>query len=91
MIDPSTRNVRGRYRTLAERVTAQLLEDVVGSRFEPGQRLKGPGLAELYGVIGGPVREAIRVLSGRGLVEVVSSVGTLSPHCLQTSSQTYMR
>lgn len=44
-------------------------------RFEPGQRLLEGQLTSLYGVSRGPVREALNILSARGIVDLVPQRG----------------
>ncbi|KGM09085.1 GntR family transcriptional regulator [Cellulomonas bogoriensis] len=54
--------------SLVRQVTDMLREDIVARRFEPGQRLTETRLADHYGVSRVPVREALRLLEGEGLV-----------------------
>jgi len=68
--------------TLASRIQAQLGEDIIGGKYAPGSRLDERSLAEALGVSRTPVREALRQLATRGLVQlepmrgaVVSSIG----------------
>lgn len=67
-----------------EKVRAQSLVDVVAERLEtaiftgelePGSRLSEQALAEQLGVSRGPLREAIRRLEGRKLLQRVPNVG----------------
>lgn len=66
------------YQTLKEIVFHELLQDIIGARFAPGERLVESRLAALYGVSRGPVREAIRLLEGQGLVRYVPGKGTVA-------------
>ncbi|RFA30230.1 GntR family transcriptional regulator [Alkalilimnicola ehrlichii] len=63
-------------RTLAERVFTRLQDDIVLGVFEPGQKLGEAELAARYGVSRGPLREAIRRLEARKLLERIPHVGT---------------
>lgn len=69
---------------LSSRVKAQSLVDVVAERLEaaiiggelaPGTRLSEQALANSLGVSRGPLREAIRRLEGRKLVERTPNIG----------------
>lgn len=69
---------------LDEKVQAQSLVDVVAARIEaaiisgalePGSRLSEQGLAASLGVSRGPLREAIRRLEGRKLLERTPNIG----------------
>ncbi|MDX1455885.1 MAG: GntR family transcriptional regulator [Gammaproteobacteria bacterium] len=62
-------------RTLADRVFARLQDDIVLGRLAPGSRLGEAELAGKYGVSRGPLREAIRRLESRRLVERVPHAG----------------
>ncbi|MFT4025518.1 MAG: GntR family transcriptional regulator [Novosphingobium sp.] len=69
---------------LTNKVQAQSLVDVVAERIEaaifsgqiePGSRLSEQGLAQSLGVSRGPLREAIRRLEGRKLLERTPNIG----------------
>src|SRR6476659_4288607 len=69
---------------LTHKVQAQSLVDVVAERIEaaifsgqiePGSRLSEQGLAQSLGVSRGPLREAIRRLEGRKLLERTPNIG----------------
>jgi DNA-binding GntR family transcriptional regulator len=62
--------------TLADQVFAWLQDDVVMGVFPPGSMMREEVLAARYGVSRGPVREAMRRLEGRRLLEKVPHVGT---------------
>lgn len=63
-------------RTLSDRVFARLQDDIVLGVLKPGTKLGEIELASRYGVSRGPLREAIRRLESRKLVERVAHVGT---------------
>lgn len=63
-------------RTLSERVFARLQDDIVLGVLKPGTKLGETELATRYGVSRGPLREAIRRLESRKLLERVPHVGT---------------
>lgn len=56
--------------TLASSIRRQLEADIVEGRLEPGSRLDEQDLAQRFGVSRTPVREALRLLSADGLVEL---------------------
>lgn len=62
-------------KTLADRVFARLQDDIVLGELKPGTKLGESDLAARYGVSRGPLREAIRRLESRKLVERVPHVG----------------
>lgn len=62
-------------RTLSDRVFARLQDDIVLGALKPGAKLGEAELARRYGVSRGPLREAIRRLESRKLVERVPHVG----------------
>jgi len=63
-------------RTLADQVFARLQDDIVLGVLPPGTKLGETELASRYGVSRGPLREAIRRLESRKLLERVPHVGT---------------
>ncbi|MFP1683557.1 GntR family transcriptional regulator [Alloalcanivorax sp. C16-1] len=63
-------------RTLADRVFARLQDDIVRGVIAPGSKVSETELAGRYGVSRGPLREAIRRLESRKLVEREVHVGT---------------
>ena len=65
-----------RARTLADRVFARLQDDIVRGEILPGSKVSETELASRYGVSRGPLREAIRRLESRKLLERVVHVGT---------------
>jgi DNA-binding GntR family transcriptional regulator len=54
--------------TLADRIREYLIEQVVAGVLQPGERVREMDVARQLGVSQGPVREALRALSARGLV-----------------------
>lgn len=68
------RDKRGR---LAEDVTGALTEWIVEGKLRPGDRVPSePKLMDEFNVGRSTVREAVRVLASRGLVEIRQGVGT---------------
>lgn len=63
-------------RTLADRVFTRLQDDIVRGEIPPGSKVSETELASRYGVSRGPLREAIRRLESRKLVEREVHVGT---------------
>jgi len=67
-----------REETLSNRVTSQLEALIVESQLSPGDRLPAErDLAERFGVSRTVVREAVRSLAAKGMVEVRPGSGTL--------------
>ncbi len=66
-----------REATLASRVTSQLESLIVDNRLQPGDRLPSErDLAQQFGVSRTVIREAVRALVAKGLLEVQSGSGT---------------
>ena len=63
------------HRTLAEKAYAALHEAIVTGALEPGRRLRIEELATALGMSHLPIREAIRQLESRGLVEHIPHRG----------------
>ena len=62
--------------TLAERVGDSILQRIVGGEFKPGDKLPSEReLGEQFGVSRTVVREAVRGLTGRGLISVRAGSG----------------
>lgn len=78
----------GSSRTLPEQLLADLQERIVDGDLTPGSRLAESELASHYGVSRGPLREAIRRLEAKRLVEAVPRTGArvvaLTPERLQS-------
>lgn len=58
-----------RPRTISEQIADEIGTAILEGRFKAGDRIGEQEIASLYSVSRGPVREAIRVLERRGLVE----------------------
>jgi len=56
--------------TSAERVYDDLREAIIGGEYAPGERLRAEALATRFGTSRTPVREALMLLEGDGLVEI---------------------
>ena len=69
--------------SLSQRVAEELRRSILTNRRRPGDRLIEDRLSEELGVSRNPVREALRVLAGEGLVDVQprrgASVADVSP------------
>lgn len=61
--------------TLADRVFYALQDDIVLGRIAPGSKLGEAELAKRFGISRGPLREAIRRLESRKLLERIPHVG----------------
>jgi DNA-binding GntR family transcriptional regulator len=70
MNDDLSLDVTAEYRTLQNIVTDQLRSAILSGRLGPGERLQHDEIARQLGVSRMPVREALRVLDGEGLVEL---------------------
>ena len=62
---------------LHEEVTNRLRDMIVSLRLRPGERIQELEVAQLLGVSRTPVREAIKVLTAEGLVELVPLRGAI--------------
>ena len=62
-------------RVLTDRVVERLEQLILGGRYQPGEKLREQVLAEELGVSRGPLREAIRTLEGRRLLERTPRAG----------------
>lgn len=71
----SKRRLGDDYLSLHDRVIEELRQAILSRRLKPGERLVEGRLAEELGVSRNPVREAIRVLTTEGLVEVTARRG----------------
>lgn len=61
--------------TLAQRLRQQLQEAIVEGEIAPGSKLSEASLARTFGTSRGPLREALRGLQARGLVEATPHAG----------------
>ena len=71
-----------RFRARDESVTSQYIEisdkireDIISGKFAQGERLKLAELASLYATSHMPIREALRILNGQGIVEFTPNSG----------------
>src|SRR6059058_1941079 len=64
--------------SLSQRVAEELRRSILTNRRRPGDRLIEDRLSEELGVSRIPVREALRVLAGEGLVEVRATLEGLN-------------
>lgn len=62
---------------LHEEVTQRLRDMIVESRLKPGERIQEMEVAQLLGVSRTPIREAIKVLTAEGLVELLPLRGAI--------------
>ena len=63
------------HKLLSRAVADWLAGRIIAGEEPPGTRLTETKLAELAGVSRSPVREALRILAGEGLVEIVPRIG----------------
>lgn len=61
------------YGTAAERVAAQLRSEILHGDLSPGSKLSQHSLAERFSVSRIPIRDALQILAGEGLVEPTSN------------------
>ncbi len=61
--------------TLSDEVFQALVNDILSGAAKPGTRLDEPSICRKFGVSRTPIREALRRLSGTGLVEVTPRKG----------------
>jgi len=61
--------------TLSDEVFEALVKDILSGAVEPGARLDEPSICRKFGVSRTPIREALRRLSGTGLVDVAPRKG----------------
>jgi DNA-binding GntR family transcriptional regulator len=66
--------------TLSAKVHSRLAEDIIKGKFAPGERLDEQMLADMMGVSRTPVREALRQLASRGLVQMRPMRGAVVSH-----------
>jgi DNA-binding GntR family transcriptional regulator len=63
--------------TLSDKIFHALAKDIVSGKAKPGERLDEPSICRTFAVSRTPVREALRRLSGTGLVEVTPQKGVM--------------
>ena len=61
--------------TLSDDIFHALARDIFSGKYEPGERLDEPSICRRFKVSRTPIREALRRLSGTGLVEVTPRKG----------------
>ncbi|WP_432261798.1 GntR family transcriptional regulator [Cupriavidus sp. TMH.W2] len=61
--------------TIASRISQSLADEIIAGTLLPGEKLEEPSLAERFQVSRTPVREALRLLNARGLIELVPRRG----------------
>ncbi|WP_374651269.1 GntR family transcriptional regulator [Rhizorhabdus sp.] len=61
--------------SLVSHVVDSIVDGVMAGRYAPGQRLIAADLAEEYNVSRAPVREALHMLAGEGVVELIANRG----------------
>ena len=70
---PPTSSTRGS--ALSEGIVSELKQLIYTGEFKPGERLNEAALALRMGTSRGPIREAIKVLAGLGIVTAVANRG----------------
>lgn len=76
MLQPEALNADERAAaSLVSFVVDSIVEGVMKGRYAPGQRLIAADLAEEFKVSRAPVREALHVLAGEGVVELIANRG----------------
>lgn len=61
--------------SLVGRLVDAIVDGVMAGRYAPGQRLIAADLAEEYGVSRAPIREALHMLAGESVVELIANRG----------------
>ncbi|MFI5958885.1 GntR family transcriptional regulator [Cryptosporangium sp. NPDC051539] len=61
--------------SIVARLTAQLREEILSGALKPGERIRQEEIGRRAGVSRAPAREALRALSGEGLVTLAPNVG----------------
>jgi DNA-binding GntR family transcriptional regulator len=61
--------------TLSDDIFHALARDILSGKYEPGERLDEPSICRKFKVSRTPIREALRRLSGTGLVEITPRKG----------------
>jgi len=75
----------------SQRIAAALREEILGGRYQPGERIRQEELAARSGASRIPVREALRILEADGLVTVVANSGAwVTRLTAQELSETYL-
>ena len=75
----------------SQRIAAALREEILGGRYQPGERIRQEELAARSGASRIPVREALRMLEAEGLVTVVANSGAwVTRLTAQELAETYL-
>lgn len=61
--------------TIASKISQILAQEIIAGSIVPGQKLEEPTLAERFQVSRTPIREALRLLDARGLIELIPRRG----------------
>ena len=77
MAEAETKSTGRNGQSLVQHVVDQITLGVEQGRYAPGQRLIAADLAEEFDVSRAPVREALHVLSGEGVVDLVPNRGAM--------------
>ncbi|MEK7752292.1 MAG: GntR family transcriptional regulator [Acidobacteriota bacterium] len=74
---PKVRRIKIERRPLHDDIVPILRQEIIGAKWPPGQRLPEPLLCERFGVSRTPLRDALKVLAGEGLVELTHNSGAV--------------
>jgi len=66
---------RAQHGSAGTRIADDLRQSILAGEYEPGARIRQEDLADRHGASRLPVREALRVLEGEGLVTLVANTG----------------
>jgi DNA-binding GntR family transcriptional regulator len=66
--------------SLAHKAYCSIKESIMNNEFKPGDCLSENALAQALGMSRTPIREAIKVLSSEGLIEIHNGVGAFIKH-----------
>lgn len=75
MARPEEEPVRGRDGDAGDRIADQLRHGIVSGDMEPGSRVRQDDLAARFNSSRIPVREALHILEGEGLIRIVPNAG----------------
>lgn len=73
--DKTTDTTKEKTQSLVELVVEGVIDGVAKGQFAPGQRLIASDLAETFNVSRAPVREALHILAGEGVVDLIPNRG----------------
>ncbi|MDE0801151.1 MAG: GntR family transcriptional regulator [Rhodospirillaceae bacterium] len=77
MANAKPKNASKTGQSLVQYVIEKITDGVGKGEFSPGQRLIAADLAEEFGVSRAPIREALHVLAGEGLVDLIPNRGAI--------------